>query len=190
MTYAPRCCRGDGFGYNRAPEERPKIMADSSESKRLWRTALIVAGVGLLVLIPLAWLAARMYNDTIQHRVIAVNEADALYTLELLAAAEHVHLQAYGDYGTIKQLTDSGILQTNFDGDPPAREGYAYTVKLTPRAGAQSPSYSVNADPLRATGRDATGRRHFYIGSEVVGVRYNEERPASASDKPRQSVPE
>jgi hypothetical protein len=163
-------------------------MADSSESKRLWRTAAIVAGVGLLVLLPLGWLALRMYNDTIQRRVIAVNEADALYTLELLAAAEQVHLQAYGEYGTVKQLTDTGILQTTFDGDPPARSGYAYTVRLTPRAGAQPPSYSVNADPLRAAGRDATGRRHFYIGSEVIGVRYNEDRPATAADKPRQSV--
>jgi hypothetical protein len=163
-------------------------MADSSESKRLWRTAAIVAGVGLLVLIPLCWLAVRMYNDTIQRRVVAVNEADALYTLELLAAAEHVHLQAYGEYGTVKQLNDTGILQTEFGGDPPARAGYAYTVKLTPRAGAQSPSYSINADPLRADGRDATGRRHFYIGSEVIGVRYNEDRPATATDKPRQST--
>jgi hypothetical protein len=165
-------------------------MADISESKRLWRTALIVAGVGMLVLIPLGWLAVRMYNDTIQHRVVAVNEADALYTLELLAAAEHVHLQAYGEYGTVKQLTDTGILQTNFDGDPPTREGYAYTVKLTPRSGAQAPSYSINADPLRATGRDATGHRHFYISSEVIGTRYNEDHPATATDKPRQSVQE
>lgn len=165
-------------------------MADISESKRLWRTASIVAGAGLLVLVPLCWLAVRMYNDTIQRRVVAVNEADALYTLELLAAAEHIHLQAYGEYGTVKQLTDTGILQTNFDGDPPAREGYAYTVKLTPRSGAQTPSYSINADPLRATGRDATGHRHFYISSEVIGTRYNEDRPATATDKPRQSVQE
>ena len=165
-------------------------MADSSESKRLWRTALIVASVGMLVLIPLGWLAVRMYNDTIQRRVVAVNEADALYTLELLAAAEHIHLQAYGEYGTVKQLTDTGILQTNFDGDPPTREGYAYTVKLTPRSGAQTPSYSINADPLRATGRDATGHRHFYISSEVIGTRYNEDRPATATDKPRQSMQE
>jgi hypothetical protein len=165
-------------------------MAESSESKRLWRTALIVAGVGLLVLVPLAWLAVRMYNDTIQRRVIALDEADALYTLELLSAAEHVHLQAYGEYGTIKQLTDSGILQTTFGGDPPAREGYAYAVRLTPKSEGRAPTYSINADPLRAAGRDATGRRHFYIGSEVIGVRVNEERPATASDKPRQSTQE
>jgi hypothetical protein len=165
-------------------------MADSSESKRLWRTALIVAGAGLLVLVPLWLLYVRVSNDAIQRRVIAADEADALYTLELLAAAEHVHLQSYGAYGTIKQLNDSGILQTEFGGDPPARAGYAYTVKLTPKTDAQTPAYSVNADPIRDTGRDATCRRHFYIGSEVIGVRYNEERPAAAADKPRLSTEE
>jgi hypothetical protein len=165
-------------------------MADSSESKRLWRTALIVAGAGLLVLVPLCWLAVRMYNDTIQRRVVAVNEADALYTLELIAAAEHIHLQSYGEYGTIKQLNDTGILQTEIGGDPPARAGYAYTVKLTPKTDARPPAYSVNADPVRDAGREATGRRHFYIGSEVIGVRYNEDRPATAADKPRQSTQE
>ena len=165
-------------------------MADSSESKRLWRTALIVAGAGLLVLVPLWLLYVRVSNDAIQRRVIAADEADALYTLELLAAAEHVHLQSYGEYGTIKQLNDSGILQTEIGGDPPARAGYAYTVKLTPKTDAQPPAYSVNADPLRDKGREATGRRHFYIGSEAIGMRFNEERPATATDKPRQSVQE
>jgi len=165
-------------------------MSDSSESKRLWRTALIIAGAGLLVLVPLGWLAVRMYNDTIQRRVVAVNEADALYTLELIAAAEHIHLQAYGAYGTIKQLTDTGILQTEFGGEPPARAGYAYAVRLTPKTDAAAPTYAVNADPLRASGRDATGRRHFFISSEVIGVRVNEDRPATAADKPRQNVDE
>ena len=165
-------------------------MADSSESKRLWRTALIVAGAGVLVLVPLWLLYVRVSNDAIQRRVIAANEADALYTLELLAAAEHIHLQSYGEYGTIKQLNDSGILQTEIGGDPPARAGYAYTVKLTPKTDAQPPAYSVNADPLIDKGREATGRRHFYIGSEVIGTRFNEERPATATDKPRQTVQE
>jgi hypothetical protein len=165
-------------------------MADSSESKRLWRTALIVAGVGLLVLVPLWFLYVRVSNDAIQRRVIAANEADALYTLELLAAAEHVHLQSYGEYGTIKQLNDTGILQTEFGGDPPARAGYAYTVRLTPKTDARPPTYTVNADPLTDKGREATGRRHFYIGSEAIGVRVNEDRPATAADTPRLSVDE
>jgi len=163
-------------------------MAESSDSKRLWRTALIVAGVGLLVLAPLGWLYVRMSNDATQRRVANANEADARYTLELIAAAEDVHLRAYGDYGTIRQLTETGILQITFDGETPARSGYVYNVRLTPKAGERQPAYSVNADPVRDKGREATGRRHFYVGSEAIGMRYNEERPATASDKPVQSV--
>jgi hypothetical protein len=127
-------------------------MADSSESKRLWRTALIVAGVGLLVLVPLTWLAVRMYNDTIQRRVVAVNEADALYTLELIAAAEHVHLQAYGEYGTIKQLTDTGILQTEFYGDTPTPSSSRRrrTRSRPPSASTQTPCAPRAATPRAA----------------------------------------
>jgi hypothetical protein len=165
-------------------------MADSSESKRLWRTAGIIAGVGLLVLIPLAWLALRMYQDTLQRRVVAANEAAALYNLELIAAGERIHLDTYGEYATLRQLTETGILQTTFGGDPPASGGYVYTVRLTPKTEAAAPTYSVNADPARSGGRDATGRRHFFISSEVIGIRYNEERPATAADRPRQSVQE
>lgn len=164
-------------------------MAESSDSKRLWRTALIVAGAGVLVLVPLWLLYMRMSNDAIQRRVANANEADTRYTLELIAAAEDVHLRAYGDYGTIRQLTETGILQTTFDGgETPTRAGYVYTVRLTPKTGEQQPAYSVNADPIRDTGREATGRRHFYIGSEAIGMRFNEDRPATASDKPVQSV--
>lgn len=165
-------------------------MADSSDSKRLLRTALIVAGVGLIVLVPLWMLYVRMSNDAIQRRVANSNEADARYTLELIAAAEDVHLRAYGDFGTIRQLTETGILQTTFDGETPARSGYVYTVKLTPKTDARPSAYSVNADPLIDKGREATGRRHFYIGSEAIGMRYNEDRPATASDKPVQSMQE
>jgi hypothetical protein len=180
---------GSGFGYNRTRRGSME-MADGSESKRLWRTAGIVAGLGLVVLIPLAWLAVRMYNDTLQRRVVAANEGGALYTLELISAAEQIHLQNYGQYGTLQQLTDSGILQMTFGGDPPSAAGYAYRVRLTPKTDASAPAYSVNADPVRAGGRDATGRRHFYISSEVIGIRISEDRPAAASDPPRLAVQE
>ncbi len=160
-------------------------MTDSSESKRLWRTALIVAGVGLLVLAPLSWLALRMYDDTVRRRIIAANESSALGSLEAIQAAEQLHFETYGQYATFRQLVDAGILQSELDGDPPVGRGYSYTFRVQPRTEAQPAAYSVNADPVRAGGRDATGRRHFFIGSDVTGVRFNETRPANASDKLR-----
>jgi hypothetical protein len=165
-------------------------MAEVSESKRLWRTALIVAGVGLLVLIPLGWLALRMWDDTIQRRVVAANESAALTNLENIQAAEQLYFEANGQYGTFQQLIDSGIFQAEVTGDPPVASGYVFIVKVQPKTDAQSPSYSVNADPVRAEGRDATGRRHFFVSSEVIGVRFNESRPANKDDRPRPKMSE
>ena len=163
-------------------------MGEVSEAKRLWRTALVVAGVGLLVLVPLGWLALRMYDDTIQRRVIAANESAALTNLENLQAAEQLYFETHGQYGTFRQLIDSGIFQAEVSGDPPVASGYAFTVRVQPKTDTQPASYSVNADPVRAEGRDATGRRHFFISSDVTGVRFNESRPATKDDKPRPKV--
>jgi hypothetical protein len=165
-------------------------MAEVSESKRLWRTALIVAGVGVLILVPLGWLALRMYDDALQRRVIAANESAALTNLENIQAAEQLYFETYGQYGTFRQLIETGIFQAEVTGDPPTASGYVFTVKAQPKTDAQAAAYSVNADPVRASGRDATGRRHFFISSDVTGVRFNETRPATKDDKPRSKVTE
>jgi hypothetical protein len=163
-------------------------MSDSSEAKRLWRMAAIVAGVGLLVLVPLAWLALRMYDDTIQRRVVAANESAALSALENIQAAEQIYFETYGGYATFRQLIEAGVFQAELNGEPPVAHGYAFTLKVQPKTDNRPAAYSVNADPVRDTGRDATGRRHFLISSDVTGVRVNEDRPATKDDKPRQSV--
>ncbi len=160
-------------------------MAEVSESKRLWRTALIVAGVGLLVLAPLSWLALRMWDDTVRRRVIAANESSALGSLEAIQAAEQLYYETYGRYGTFQEMADAGIFQTDLVGDRPVGHGYVFTLKVVPKTETTPAAYSVNADPVRAGDRDATGRRHFYIGSDVTGVRFNETRPATKDDRPR-----
>ena len=163
-------------------------MADSSESKRLWRTALIVAGVGVLVLVPLGWLALRMYDDTVRRKVVAANESAALGSLEAIQAAEQIYYETNGQYGTFRQLIDAGIFQAEVSGDPPVAHGYAFTVQVRPKTDSQAAAYSVNADPVRAGDRDATGRRHFFISSDVTGVRFNESRPATKDDKLRPTM--
>jgi hypothetical protein len=165
-------------------------MAEVSESKRLWRTALVVAGVGLILLVPLGWLALRMWDDTIQRRVIAANESSALTNLENIQAAEQLYYEANGQYGTFRQLIDSGVFQAQVSGDPPVASGYVFDVKVQPKTDTQAAAYSVNANPVRAEGRDATGRRHFFVSSEVIGVRFNESRPATKDDKPRPKMQE
>ncbi|MBV9924180.1 MAG: hypothetical protein JOZ96_04000 [Acidobacteria bacterium] len=163
-------------------------MAEASESKRLWRTALIVAGVGLLVLIPLTWLALRMWDDTVQRKVIAANESATITNLDNIRAAEDLYFRANGQYATFQQLIDSGTFEAKVSGDPPVASGYVFTLKVQPKTETQPAGYSVNADPVRAGGRDATGRRHFFASSDVVGVRFNESRPATKDDKLRPTM--
>ncbi|MDT5159401.1 MAG: hypothetical protein QOC61_897 [Acidobacteriota bacterium] len=165
-------------------------MSDSSEAKRLWRTAGIIAGVGLLIIIPLSWLALRLYDDMIQQRVIAVNEAAARTSLDNIQAAEQLYYETNGQYATFRQLIESGVFQAELNGDPPVAHGYAFTLKVQPKSDTQSAAYSVNADPVISGARDATGHRHFFISSDVTGVRFNEERPATKEDKPLQSTRE
>lgn len=165
-------------------------MRDSSEAKRLWRTAAIVAGVGLLVLVPLTWLGLRMYDDVLRRRIVAANESAALTNLQNIQAAEQLYYETYGEYGTFRQMLDAGIFQADLQGDPPAVSGYAFTLRLRPKTETEPAGYSVNADPVRAGGRDATGRRHFFISSDVIGVRYHESRPATRDDRPRPTMRE
>lgn len=165
-------------------------MAEVSESKRLWRTALVVAGVGVLVLVPLAWLALRMWDDTVQRKVVAANESAAITNLDNIRAAEDLYFRANGQYGTFQQLIESGIFQAEVTGDPPTASGYVFTVRVQPKTDTQPASYSVNADPIRPEGRDATGRRHFFASSDVVAVRYNDTRPATKDDRPRPTMQE
>lgn len=165
-------------------------MSNNSESKRLLRTALIAAGVGVIVLVPLVWLAVRMYDDAHQRKVMAANEATALTSLASIQAAEQLYLETNGQYATFPQLVEAGVFQAPLSGDSLVSSGYVYTIKVRPKTDATAAFYSVNADPQRSGARDATGTRHFYIDSEVTGIRFNEERPATASDKPRPSMQE
>ena len=160
-------------------------MSVNPETKRLWRTAAVVASVGLLALIPLVWLANRTYNDYVNRRVAAANEAAVIAALESISAAQHLYLQTYGQYATFPQMVEAGVFQAPLSGNQLVSSGYRFTLNVRPRAEAQQSSYSVNADPLR---KGETGNRHFYIDSEVIGIRINADRPARPTDPPRQSV--
>ena len=160
----------------------------SAETKKLWRTIGIIAVVGILVLIPLVWLALRLRDDAYRRRVVVANEVETLSVLEGIAAAQQLYLQSNSQYGTFKQLVEAGVFRAPLEGDTLVADGYSFKLKVTPKAEGQTSSFSVNADPLVSGGRDATGKRHFYLDSNLVGIRVNEERPASASDPPRQTV--
>jgi hypothetical protein len=138
----------------------------------------------LVVIVALVFLFVRMRDDANRRTLIAENEVTARSSMKNIQAAEQLYVETYGQYATFSQLVEAGVFQAPLDGDKLVSEGYVYTIKVTPKTDTSASTYSVNADPVRAFGGDATGHRHFFISSEVTGLRFNEERPATASDKP------
>lgn len=163
-------------------------MADSTETKKYGKVLAVVAVVGLLALVPLVWLAMRMSDEARQRRVVSANEAETISVLEGIAAAEQLFLQTHSRYGTFKEMVEEGVFRAPLSGDSLVAHGYTFTLRVTPRAEGQPPAFRVNADPLSREGARATGRRFFYLDSNLVGIRVNEDRPAGPSDPPRQTV--
>ena len=160
-------------------------MGDDSE-RRWGRVILLIGLVGLLILIPLGWLAFKMSSDAAQRRSINANEAAAIYTLEQLAAAQQLHFQNHDQqYASFRQLVDAGFLQAPLDGDRLVAHGYNFSIRTTPKTAGQLSSFTVSADPLES---GVTGNRHFYLDSNVTGIRVSEGRPATATDPPRQTM--
>ena len=163
-------------------------MTESTETKKYGKVLAVVAVVGLLALVPLVWLAMRMSDEARQRRVVSANEAETLSVLEGIAAAQQLFLQTHSRYGTFKEMVEAGVFRAPLDGDSLVAHGYTFTLRVTPRTDAQPPSFKVNADPLSREGAQATGRRFFYLDSDLVGIRVNEDRPAGPSDPPRPTV--
>ena len=163
-------------------------MTANTETKKYGKVLAVVAVVGLLALVPLVWLAMRMSDEARQRRVVSANEAETISILEGIAAAEQLYLQDSSRYGTFKELVEAGVFRAPLTNDSLVAHGYTFNLRVTPRTDAQPPAFKVNADPLSREGAQATGRRFFYLDSNLVGIRVNEDRPAGPSDPPRQTV--
>ena len=159
-------------------------MSYSQETKRLWRRIAVIAVLGVLAIAALWVVFIRAREEARLRRVVAANEQAALSVVDNVAAAEQLYLEARGEYGTFPQLVEAGVFQAPLSGDQIVAHGHTFRLRVTPQSEGRPPAFHLNADPLRDRGRDATGRRHFYAGSEVTGVRVHDERPATAADPP------
>ena len=131
---------------------------------------IVIAIIGILVGVGVpAW----------RNAVVAGNEAAAIQNLRNIATEQRTYFISHGrtNYGTFEQLE----LGNRFKGDAPIVEGYIYTMKLTPRSQNQQAAFSVNADPQQKEGLTATGKRHFYIGTDVANITTSTDGPASAA---------
>ena len=116
------------------------------------------------------------------------DEAAAIRTLQTIFRAQTQYMLSHAeDYATFEQLRQDNYLDQRFAGTSPVVEGYAFTIRVTPKSGSGSAAYSINADPKQEDGTNAAaGARHLYMDSSSNVIRANAQRPATASDPPLQ----
>ena len=111
------------------------------------------------------------------------NEAAAIRTLQTIFRAQTQYMLSHAEeYGTFDQLVQDNYLDERFAGRAPVVEGYAFTIKLTPKSESEAAAYSINADPQQDDGTSTGGARHLYLDSNSNVVHASAQRPASAND--------
>jgi hypothetical protein len=116
------------------------------------------------------------------------NEAAAIRTLQTIYRAQTEYMLSHAEeYGTFDQLRADNYLDQRFAGAAPVVEGYAFTIKLTPKSGSgEAAAYSINADPQQDDATSTAGARHLYLDSSSNVVHGNGRQPATANDPPLQ----
>jgi hypothetical protein len=134
--------------------------------------------LALSLLVCLASFSCQTYTSGLKQSLTAADETAATGTLRTIALAQKTYSVTSGDYGTFKQLSDGGYLDSRFNSDKPAIKDYVLTMVVTPKGeGKAEGFYSCNADPTR----EQAGR-HFYIDSTSSDLHVNPTAPATAND--------
>jgi hypothetical protein len=124
--------------------------------------------------------SCQSYTSGLQQSIVRADETVAITTIRTISTAEvSYNLTHEGDYATLQQLVDAGLLDSRFGKERPLKD-YVITLKLTPKAGAGQGYYTCNLDPDRNGERVG---RHFYVESGTDGIHVNDSQPASATDK-------
>lgn len=107
----------------------------------------------------------------------ALNESSAVASIRLIREGEKKFLETAGRYATLKELSDSGLVNPEFASEVSA--GYRLSVRL------KQNGFETFATPVRYGSVLGTGKRSFY-GDESGRLREGNKggREASSEDEP------
>jgi hypothetical protein len=126
-----------------------------------------------------ASLSCQPYTAGLKQSVVRADEISAITGLHTIAAAQRSYAATSGgDYGTFQQLAQGDYLDSRFNSDKPEVKDYGFMMAVGKKPGGGAPTFSCNADPIRA---EKPGR-HFYIDSDSPEIHVNPDQPATASD--------
>lgn len=135
-------------------------------------TAILAAGTVLAVF------GCQRYTATLPQSVKTVDETVAITALRNIASAQKMYSVSHeGNFGTLAQLAEAGVLDSRLSSDRPLRD-YVLTLTVNPRSetGPEG-SFRCLADPV--AGRPG---RHFYIDSTSGTIHVNAKEPAGPKD--------
>jgi prepilin-type N-terminal cleavage/methylation domain-containing protein len=135
---------------------------------------IVIAIIGLLISV-----------GTIGFRtaVRSGNETAAIQTLDNIRKYQtNYALSHRGEYGSFDDLIKESGMDKGFAGEKPNVNGYSFTMKILPKSPNAQAFYSVNADPITATGIGASGKRYFYVDPVVGNIKVNDQGPATDQD--------
>jgi len=125
----------------------------------------------LIVVVIIGIIAAIAIPNLLAARRSA-NEGSAIASLRTIfgAQATYASTGGNGSYGSLAQLSDVnvGLIDSVLGTAPNIKSGYTFTVATVAAAAGTSATFTVNANPVTATGLTATGTRFFGIATPGV----------------------
>ena len=135
---------------------------------------IVIAIIGLLIGVgTLAWQAViRSGNEA-----TAAASVDNIRKFQAQYAARN-----HGNFATFQELVLKVGLDDAFNSDQPVKNGYTFSMTVTPASASTPAFYSIKADPQVAEGVTATGTRHFYTDSTLSTIKGNDTGEAKPTD--------
>jgi prepilin-type N-terminal cleavage/methylation domain-containing protein len=135
---------------------------------------IVIAIIGLLIGVgTLAWQAV----------IKSGNEATAAATVDNIRKFQAQYASRnHGNFATFQELVQKVGMDDAFNSDSPVKNGYIFSMTVTPSSATTPAFYSVKADPQVAEGVTATGTRHFYTDSTLSAIKGSDTGEAKPTD--------